>query len=1158
LKIFKELKTKTQVMTQELSQQYQKKTDKEHILDNADTYIGSIEAADYDTYVYNPTPTEDSFAIIPKNICIIPGLYNLFNEGIVNCRDHYVRMAQAIAAGKPKCIPVTEINITIADDGVITMYNNGNGIDVAKHPVHDHWIPEMIFAHLRTSTNYDKKTIKIVGGKNGFGVKLVLIWSTWGEIETVDHVRGLKYKQAFRNNLDVIESPTITKCKAKPYTKISFKPDIARLGIEGYSDDLISLFKRRVVDITALTGKNVAVKFNGNKIPVKSFQSYIDQYIGTKGVTKRIYEEGNERWEYAVCLAPAGEFTQISFVNGLLTGKGGKHVEYIVNQITKKMITYIKAKKKVVVKPSTIKEQIMVFLRCDIENPTFDSQTKDFMSTPVNKFGSTCIVSNGFVDKLAKLGVMNASCALTEVKDTNKAKKTDGSQTKNIRGIPKLVDANWAGTARSQECTIILCEGDSAKAGIISGLSKTDRDAIGVYPMKGKLFNTRGETAARIGGNKEISEIKQVLGLAVGREYTAESVKAKLRYGRVLFMTDQDLDGSHIKGLGLNLFDSEWSSLLDIPNFIGFMNTPIIKAKKGKKTIVFYNEGEYEQWKETIDSKSWTIKYFKGLGTSTSKEFKEYFADQKVVMFSHEAEEENITTLDMVFNKKRSADRKVWLGTYDRASYLDTNKTSINVSEFIDRELKHFSKYDNDRSIANGIDGLKVSLRKILFSGIKKRLTKEIKVAQFSGYVSEHSGYHHGEASLNGAIIGMAQKFVGSNNINLFEPNGQFGSRLQGGKDSASERYIFTNLSKLTRMIYPEADDAVLQYLDDDGDEVEPIYYVPILPMILVNGCKGIGTGFSTDILSYNPLEITGHLKKKLGGYMGEAVLNPYYEGFKGVIESVAPHKYLVRGCCEIISDKLVRVTELPVGTWTEDYKVFLEAQIDNGKKTKGKAVIKDYIDSSTEASVDFTVTFYPDMIHKLVNRGTEYGCNGLEKALKLYTTMSTSNMHLFTKDESLKKYTNVDEIINDHYVIRFQYYEKRKAALLQKLAKEKLISANKARFITEILNEQIDLRNKKMEEVVTLLETREYDQLDTDATPYKYLISMPMSSLTSENIEHMIHNLEKIISELEMLTGTTVETMWLGELRDFEKAYKVYFNCPKKAKQVKKLSVKF
>ena len=923
-------------MAQELSKQYQKKTDKQHILDNPDTYIGAVDEAEYDTYIYNSSiesqdsSQDNSFTIVPKNISIIPGLYNLFNEGVVNCRDHYVRMNQAIECSRPDCIPVTDISVSIADDGVITMYNNGNGIDVEKHPEHDHWIPEMIFAHLRTSTNYDKKTIKIVGGKNGFGIKLVFIWSTWGEIETVDHIRGRKYRQTFRNNLDVIEKPKITKCKSKPYTKISFKPDFERLGIEGYGADLLNLFRRRVIDITALTGKNVSVKFNNEKIPVKTFQSYIDQYIGGKSVTKRIYESGGDRWEYAVCLSPGGEFTQVSFVNGLFTGKGGKHVEYIVNQITKKMIAYIQAKKKTTVKPATIKEQIMVFVRCDIENPSFDSQTKDYMSTPPSKFGSTCVVTNGFIDKLAKLGVMNAACALTEVKDTNKAKKTDGSQTKTIRGIPKLVDANWAGTAKSNECTIIFCEGDSAKAGIISGLSKEDRNTIGVYPMKGKMFNTRGESAARIGGNKEITEIKQVLGLAVGREYTSETVKSSLRYGRVLFMTDQDLDGSHIKGLGLNLFDSEWKSLLEIPNFIGFMNTPIIKAKKGSQTVVFYNEGEYEEWKNIMnDHKSWTIKYFKGLGTSTAKEFKEYFANKKVVMFSH-AGETSTDSLDMVFNKKRAADRKVWLSSYDRSDYLDTNKTSVEMSEFIDRELKHFSKYDNDRSIANGIDGLKVSQRKILFSAFKKRLTKEIKVAQFSGYVSEHSGYHHGESSLNGAIVGLAQNFVGSNNINLFVPNGQFGSRIQGGKDSASERYIFTQLSKLTRILYPEADDAVLNYLDDDGQPVEPVYYVPILPMILINGCKGIGTGFSTDILSYNPLEIAEYIKKRLDGYMDPIEIKPYYEGFTGYIESVGSHKYLVRGCLEIISAKQVRITELPIGTWTEDYKAFLENLIEN------------------------------------------------------------------------------------------------------------------------------------------------------------------------------------------------------------------------------------
>ena len=182
---------------------------------------------------------------------------------------------------------------------------------------------------------------------------------------------------------------------------------------------------------------------------------------------------------------------------------------------------------------------------------------------------------------------------------------------------------------------------------------------------------------------------------------------------------------------------------------------------------------------------------------------------------------------------------------------LDTNSNKVSHKDFINKEMIHFSIYDCERSIPNLMDGLKTSLRKILYSSFKKNLTTEIKVAQFSGYVSEQSGYHHGEASLNGAIVGMAQDYVGSNNINLLLPNGQFGTRLQGGKDSASERYIFTQLNQITRYIYRKEDDPVLEYLEDDGDPVEPRYYVPIVPMVLVNGGKGIGTGFSTDILSY-------------------------------------------------------------------------------------------------------------------------------------------------------------------------------------------------------------------------------------------------------------------------------------------------------------------
>ena len=340
---------------------YQKKTDKQHVLDNPDTYTGSMDKTEYDTYIYD----EESSSILRKSLTIIPGLYKLFDEGIVNCRDHQVRMdakitAAAAASSEAKTEakdvvpvdvkPVSQISVSISEDGTITMSNDGNGIDVIEHPEHKLWIPEMIFAHLRTSTNYNKQEKKIVGGKNGFGVKLVFIWSSWGKIETVDHTRGLKYIQEFSDNLNVIHKPKITKSSVKPYTTITFKPDYKRLGIDSLSPDMISLFKRRVYDIAAITSKKIKVKYNDVLVPVKNFQNYVDMYIGkakdAAAAVERIYEEANDRWEYAVCLAPKEEFTQVSFVNGIFTGKGGKHVDYILNQIVRKLTAYITKKKK--------------------------------------------------------------------------------------------------------------------------------------------------------------------------------------------------------------------------------------------------------------------------------------------------------------------------------------------------------------------------------------------------------------------------------------------------------------------------------------------------------------------------------------------------------------------------------------------------------------------------------------------------------------------------------------------------------------------------------------------------------------------------------------------------------------------------------------------
>ena len=1185
-------------------QKYQKMTDREHILKKPDTYIGTIEPAETMEYVMDapavaPATNGDAVAtaaapalLTRRSITYIPGLYKLFDEGMVNMRDHVVRQAQAVADGKPDALPVTTLEVEIdPSDGTIHMTNDGNGIDVAQHPEHKLWIPEMIFGHLRTSTNYDEnKKEKIVGGKNGFGFKLVLIWSVWGRVETVDHVRGLKYCQEFKNNLTEIVPPVVTKTKVKPYTRVSFRPDYARFGLPGnnLTADMVALFLKRTYDIAAVTDKTVKVKYNGAVVPVRHFQQYVDLYIGAKGASggeggggaaavKRIYENPDPRWEYIVCLTTTDEFAHISFVNGIYTPRGGKHVEYITNQIVRKLAELIKKKKKVDVKPNTIKEQLMLFLRCDIDNPSFSSQTKDELGTAVANFGSSCKVSDEFIEKLAKMGVMDAACALTEVKDTKAAKKTDGAKTRTIRGIPKLVDANYAGSPdKSAQCTIILCEGDSAKAGIISGLSKEDRNFIGVYPMKGKLFNVHGETTKRIAENREIAEIKQILGLEAGKTYTPADVATRLRYGKVLFMTDQDLDGAHIQGLGINLFQIEWPSLTKIPGFIGFMNTPILKARRGAQEVLFYNDGEFDAWKKQFPGDvvpaGWSTKYYKGLGTSTGKEFKEYFANKKMVEFVHTGKESD-DHLDMAFNKKRADDRKDWLASYSREAFLDTSKPTIPYEEFIDRGLIHFSIYDNERSIPNLMDGLKISLRKILYAAFKKGgLKTEIKVAQFSGYVSEHSAYHHGEASLNAAIVGMAQNFVGSNNINLLEPNGQFGTRCAAGQDSASERYIFTQLNKLTRLIYRQEDDAVLTYIDDDGQMVEPIYYAPAIPMILVNGTKGIGTGFSTEVLQYNPLQIIAYVRAMLAttSVADRPVIEPYFKGFKGTIRNigapatnaasatsgaatshVASAKYLIKGTYEIIADRKVRITELPIGTWTDDYKVFLEklmeapavADKDKGDKGGGVPILKEYNDMSTDTVVDITVTFHPSYPHtpkdlQAAIVDADAGTNKLEKLLGLFTTQSTTNMNLFDAREKLRKYANIYDIIEDYYVERLSLYAKRKAAMLAQLGNELRVLTNRARYIQEVLDDKLELRRQTKEAIFAKMTAHGYEHIEGDAE-FKYLLKMPMDSVTDENVKNLLSERDSKRAQHQGLADTTIQALWTRDLDELETEYK-------------------
>jgi DNA topoisomerase-2 len=1065
--------------------QYQKKTELEHIKDTPDMYIGSIEKIETNQW------SVDNTTIVQKTQQFCPGLLKLFDEIIVNARDQTHRSKT----------PVTYIECTI-QDGVITITNDGDGIDIAEHPEYKIYIPELIFGHLRTSTNYDKTEKKIVGGKNGYGAKLVFIWSEYAILETVDAIRGLKYTQRFSDNLSTIGTPTIVPYKKKSYTTITFKPDYKRLHMDGLTEDMQQLFVRRLYDIAAVTDKKTKVWYNGSQVPVNSFSQYVDLYIGKDAAR---VSESHPRWE--VIIAMSDKFRQTSFVNGIDTWKGGKHVDYIVNQVLRKLVSYIGEKKKIEVKPSTLKEYLHVFIQCSIENPSFDSQSKDYLSTPSFQFGSTCDISDKTIEKLIKMGLMDVAIALTQKKDLIDAKRNDGSKRKKVRGIVKLVDAVDAGTDKSESCTLIICEGDSAKAGILSGLSQKQRLKYGLYPLKGKPMNVRDDTInlKKINANKEIDELKQILGLEVGYEYTPENIK-RLRYGKLLIATDQDLDGSHIKGLCINIFDTLWPSLLHQTNFIGFINTPIIKARKSSQEVVFYNDGQYDAWKQT-NPVGWTIKYYKGLGTSTAEEFKRILenVEEKIVFLKWGDESKD--KIDMAFNKKRAGDRKEWLTSYV-PEYLNTDVKQVFFEDFITKELKHFSKEDCDRSIGCMVDGFKTSQRKIWYGVLKRNLVKEVKVAQLSGYVSEHSAYHHGEQSLNGTIVSMAQEFVGSNNLNLLKPNGQFGTRLQGGADHASERYIQTQLKEYARFIFPTEDDAILHYLKDDGIPVEPNYYLPIIPMILVNGCRGIGTGFSTFIPCYNPIEIIDYLIVLLNGETIDKEFIPYYRGFKGTITS-QDGKYLCKGVYTV-KDNTVHVTELPIGKWTDDYKEFLEESLGT--------LVKDYTDQSTDTLVDFQIKMN--------------SIDDIERTLKLTTTLSISNMNLFTEKDQIKKYSSVQEIIHDFYQVRLEGYKTRKEHVLKSIQDKLRVIHNKVQYIRALLEDRIDLRKKNTTMIIQELKQLGLDDIDG----YSYLIKMPMDSVSIENVTVLEQEYQSMIQKVKDLTSTPPEQLWLSELNDLKK----------------------
>lgn len=1154
------------------SDQYQKLSQLEHILKRPDTYIGSIEKTAIEMWTYD-TETD---SMVYKEVNIVPGLYKIFDEILVNAADNKIRDPT-----------MKNIKVTISED-TISVLNDGKGIPVEIHTKEKIYIPELIFGNLLTSSNYDDDEKKVTGGRNGYGAKLCNIFSTSFDLETADLNTESLYKQSWSNNMANVTKPKITKLKTKKeFTKVTFKPDLSKFGMESLDEEILSIMKRRVYDLCG-TVKDCNIYLNDKKLSIKNFKNYVEMYVKAikekspdidvdengdpKNFTTIVHEVFNERWELAFAVSD-GSFNQVSFVNSIATTSGGTHIKFVSDQIILKLIDELskkeKGKKKLMIRPQEVRNNMFLFVNCLVENPAFTSQTKEQLTTRASQFGGKAseklVIGDAFIKKILKTSIVDKIRAISTANEDKALAKADGSKKNRIKGLLKLEDANKAGTAQGHKCTLILTEGDSALSMAKAGLAVVGRDYYGCFPLRGKLLNVREASADQIAKNTEINNIKKIVGLQHKKHYNIENVKS-LRYGHIMIMTDQDHDGSHIKGLLINFFQSSFPGLLEVPGFLTEFVTPIVKVTvtrgRSKEVIPFYSIPELTKWIEDEGSTvRWTSKYYKGLGTSKAEEMIDYFKSLTTHLKTfHALQNDDLQLIDLAFSKKKADERKDWLQAFIPGTHLDSSLTMIPISDFINKELILFSMADNIRSIPSVLDGFKPAQRKVLFGCFKKNLRQEIKVLTLCGYISEQTEYHHGEQSLMQTVIGLAQDFVGSNNLNLLKPNGNFGTRASGGKDFSAARYIFTELNDITRTVFNELDAPLYEYLEDDGRSIEPLWYLPIIPMLLVNGSEGIGTGWSTNIPSYNPVDIVANIKRLMNGEE-PSEMAPWYRGWEGTVERNGSDKYKTVGEIEQVDDNTLVISEIPVKFWTNNMKEFL---LNGLGSEKTPAWIKDF-EEQHKLNIRFEVKLSDTEMDKSLKMG-------LYERFKLTQSVSLTNMVAFDPLGRIKRYENVGQILTDYYWVRLEYYQKRKDYLSNQLQVQLIKLSEQARFIKLIIEKKISISNKprkvlfkllednkfekfnKNNEIVDKLVKDEIDVIAPDLDPeeekeevvegehvpenvfsyYDYLLGMALWSLTRERYEKLLKQKAEIEKNLNHILGQSAKDLWMTDLDKF------------------------
>ncbi len=949
----------------------------EQILLRPHIYLNSIQSTPRKERLFK----DDRFAF---NMISTPlAVENIFLEILMNSSDNIIRSKEANVHTGPIIINMTNKRIMVQNGGITIPIENTKA-DLSKIQGHPKELlnPTMIFGYLLTSSNYDDTETRFTSGRHGLGCKLTSIFSSEFNV-IIDDVDNQKhFEQTWTNNLSNTEGPKVLPIKkgSDNMVRVTYTLDFDRFAsISEYSDEVIFLYMRHAADVAFTTNNPVIFRSHlGEKIfNATTISKYTLLFPGIKNSATHT----QDNVQLTLVDSPNAACS-ISFVNSVQTRNGGVHIDSVYDVIKCPILEQInggKTMKMVSGKKTTkfsltlrdLKPHVGIIMSCKLINPQFSEQTKEKLLGPKVRLSLPSTVFS----KIKKWKLMGVLAETLKDKQRKSLGKGDSRGKKKNVKVLKADDANRAGTNKSHDCSLWLTEGLSAAGYIdvyLSTGSKSWRNTNGVYPLKGKLINLRNATPLQLAENNEFNGIKTILGLREDMDYSDERNFRMLRYGRVMLAVDADADGKHIASLILNLFENKWKSLLE-RQYVLLLRTPIIRVWSGSRPIKFYNQVDYVRWKDRqvitmkmippppsriirrrpIGGRSNTgsrsrkkIKYYKGLGSSNARDIKEDYRSPRQTIFI--CDEKATSTIELVFDKANTDLRKEWLSNPPsdppEIEIDDSGTDKCTISDYLNYETINFSLVDNGRSIAKVTDGFKTSQRKILWmcklhwSGASGERAKELKVAQLATKVAEKLGYHYGENNLAGAIVHLAQSFTGTNNLPLISDDGNYGSRYANGT-WASPRYIFTRPTWAFNLIFKDEDIPLFDYVIDDTDEekkCEPVTLLPIIPLHLVNGSKGIGTAYSSTIPNHNPLDVCRWVLAKLEGKT-LPVLKPWYRGFEGSID-VIRRKSRIKNVNSVMDDSAMNTNSASVVT--NSASVVSKSVVTNSASVVSKSVV--------------------------------------------------------------------------------------------------------------------------------------------------------------------------------------------------------------------------